>query len=561
MKGPFSSRRGDSGSGGGAFGGKRLVGTAVLLFGAAAAVALVASGLLSANVSGARQASPSAPTHASSHAPSPSPAARFSAATSPVASPSPASLGPLVPIVSFWSTQRSISLLDLTRLWIGTSDAFAETGYQALAVMPGDIGSLARVFAVPPGGNIQVLSSADIAAAVRASPTTLGLLPAGDVTPDVRALAVDGVALFGSARIRDLAEWPILVPTASLTTFSVAAEWTLAAGGDVNLDRRVYYKADQLKYGPDYPWSAGNAVVAGYDCCDLQGGPLVVGRDVGPPGAFRKMLSDADLALVNLEGSAPNDWITRDNSLIFTFDPALLAGLRNAGIDAVTLANNHIRNGGDLGVIQTCQNLDAVGIAHTGAGADTTAARQPAWLSAGGLRVAVLGYSAVGGDNWATSGHSGAAPLNADWVTADIQAARAAGADIVIVMPHWGEEYSFALSGEQKDQAAAFVAAGANLVLGSHSHWAGAVQSIEGPAGTAFVDYSLGDLLFNLNHDIRSQEGVVLTLTFFGKRLVQIELQPTLMIDGAQVGLMDPAGDGAAVLDAIRNASRGLLDW
>jgi hypothetical protein len=42
---------------------------------------------------------------------------------------------------------------------------------------------------------------------------------------------------------------------------------------------------------------------------------------------------------------------------------------------------------------------------------------------------------------------------------------------------------------------------------------------------------------------------------------VQVDLQPTVMIDGAQVGLMDPAGDGHAVLDAIRRASSGLLSW
>ena len=128
-------------------------------------------------------------------------------------------------------------------------------------------------------------------------------------------------------------------------------------------------------------------------------------------------------------------------------------------------------------------------------------------------------------------------------------------------MPHWGEEYSYWLSTEQKRDAADFVAAGADLVLGSHSHWVGAIQSIDRPQGPAFVDYSLGDLLFDLDHDIPSQEAVIAILTFSGTRLVQVGLNPTVMVDGAQVALLDPAGDGHKVLDAIRRASRGLLGW
>jgi poly-gamma-glutamate capsule biosynthesis protein CapA/YwtB (metallophosphatase superfamily) len=117
------------------------------------------------------------------------------------------------------------------------------------------------------------------------------------------------------------------------------------------------------------------------------------------------------------------------------------------------------------------------------------------------------------------------------------------------------------LSAEQENEAAEFVAAGANLILGSHSHWVGGIASMPGPSGTAFVDYSMGDLLFNLNHDIESEEGVLVTMTFDGTRLLQVTLDPTIMIDGAQVGLTDPATDGLPVLQAIRAASRGLTDW
>jgi poly-gamma-glutamate capsule biosynthesis protein CapA/YwtB (metallophosphatase superfamily) len=476
----------------------------------------------------------------------------------PSSSPTTAPVEAIVPIVSFWSTQRDIRRADVARLWRGLPDT--DAALDTIAVATDQADALTRVLGAR-AGNVHLLAPADVIAAVRATPGTLGLVPAEDVVPQIRALAVDGTALFGSSRIKILGQWPLLVPAATAGSFSTRTEWTLAAGGDVNLDRAVYVKAVKSGYGPDFPWSAGYATIDGPDCCAFDGTALVLARDQGPAGALSRKLAAADLALVNLEGSAPDDFTYRFESLVFTFDPALLIGLKNAGIDAVSLANNHIRNGGDQGVLDTCTNLDAIGLAHTGAGADATAARKPAWLRAGGLRVAVLGYSAVGLDNWASDDHPGAAALDIDAATADIKAARAAGADIVIVMPHWGQEYSYSLSGQQEDEAAAFVAAGADLVLASHSHWVGAIQSIDRPQGPAFIDYSLGDFLFDLNHDIEAQEGVIATLTFSGKRLVQVELDPTVMIDGAQVGLMDPAGDGRGVLDAIRAASGRVGDW
>jgi poly-gamma-glutamate capsule biosynthesis protein CapA/YwtB (metallophosphatase superfamily) len=484
----------------------------------------------------------------------PSPSA--TPAGTPVA-PTPA---PLVPVVSFWSTRRDIGRSDIAALWAGTAGA-QRSGFSSLAVTSQEAGPLAEAFGVAHGPAVRFQTSAGVKAAVTASPASLGLIPAEDVTPDVLALSIDGVSLFTSERTRDLAGWPLNVMSAAPTTFAAANVWTLAAGGDVNLARQVYVEAVTKKLGPDYPWSAGYAVLRGHDCCDVNGGPLLPAHATGPGGLLRARLADADLAVVNLEGPAPNSHANSRDSLNFTFDPALLVGLKDAGIDAVSLANNHIKNGGAVGVIETCQHLDAIGLPHAGAGANSTAARAPVWLTADGLKVALLAYSAVGQQNWAGGSTPGAAPLRLADVTADITAARAAGANIVIVMPHWGEEYSYSLNATQKGDAAAFVAAGADLVLGSHSHWVGGIESIAGPNGPAFIDYSLGDFLFNLNHDTQSQEAVLATMTFVGTRLVQVKLDPTVMIAGARVGLLDPAGAGKPVLDAVRAASRRLPGW
>ena len=483
------------------------------------------------------------------------------ATATPAATPGPPSPAPLVPVVSFWSTLRNISRADITALWAGKAPAAAGTGFTSVAVASQDADALSAALGVAHGTNVALLTSTQVKSAVVSSPATLGLIPAEDVTPDVLALSVDGVSLFTSERVRDVAKWPLNVMSATPTTYAAADIWTLAAGGDVNLAREVYVKAVTKKLGPDYPWSAGYAVIYGRDCCDVKGGPLLSVHPTGGGGVLRSRLADADLAIVNLEGPAPDAHVNSRDSLNFTFDPALLVGLKNAGIDAVSLANNHIKNGGAQGVIQTIQHLDAIGLPHTGAGANTASARQPVWLAADGLKVAFLAYSAVGTQNWASARTPGAAPLRQADVAADIKAVRAAGANIVIVMPHWGEEYSYSLSATQTGDAAVFVAAGADLVLGSHSHWVGGIETIPGPDGPAFIDYSLGDFLFNLNHDRQSQEAVLATMTFSGTRLVQVGLDPTVMIAGARVGLLSPSGAGSTVLDAIRAASRRLPGW
>jgi poly-gamma-glutamate capsule biosynthesis protein CapA/YwtB (metallophosphatase superfamily) len=486
--------------------------------------------------------------------PSPVPSPSLAVILSPAPTATPA-LVPLVPIVSFWSPRQATTHVAV-ELLLGPGHSLVRDGYSTIAVAAPDSAALAAAMHVTLDARISVMEPAQVVAAVRASATTLGLVRAEDVTSDVRALSVDGLSLFGSGRVTDLRSWPIMVPSATPSSFDPAAMWTLAAGGDVNLDRNVYVSAVSRKKGVDFPWSGGTARIAGSTCCGFQGNGLVVARRTGNTGAFRSLLAGADIAVVNLEGPATTDFVHRVDGFSFAVDPALLAGLRNAGIDAVSLANNHTRNAGDKGVTDTCRALDALGVGHAGAGTDLASATAPVWLTAGGLRVAFLAYDALEAGNWVRPGRSGAAPLTLPNVIADIKAARAAGADFVAVMPHWGGEYTEYVSPLQRRQAAAMIAAGANVILGSHSHYAGAIQTMRTPSGDpAFVVYSLGNLLFDFNYAEQTQEGVVDDLTFVGTRLVQIQLHPTVMVDYAQTNLLDPSGDGKRVLNRIRDAS------
>ena len=163
----------------------------------------------------------------------------------------------------------------------------------------------------------------------------------------------------------------------------------------------------------------------------------------------------------------------------------------------VSLANNHVLDFGPEALLDTIALLDNNGIAHAGAGADEEQARQGALLSVNGLKVALLAYTRPAPDweypQWAAGpGKPGTVFYrDREKMLADVAGARFA-ADIVIVSMHWGNEYTYQVSAEQKELGRLLIDAGADLVLGHHPH---APQGIELYRGKPIV-YSLGNFLF-----------------------------------------------------------------
>lgn len=179
--------------------------------------------------------------------------------------------------------------------------------------------------------------------------------------------------------------------------------------------------------------------------------------------------------------------------------PEHLEALARAGVDAVTLAGNHIGDCGAAGIADTIAKLDELGVAHAGAGDDIEAATRPAILAAKGFKAALLSYNCVGPEfSWAGRGKAGCAYLRiepedggaiapaaklsritqeaVDTLKRDIAAARE-GADLVIVALHKGLVHTpAALAPYERAIAEHCVAAGADLVIGHHAH---IVQGIE----------------------------------------------------------------------------------
>lgn len=184
-------------------------------------------------------------------------------------------------------------------------------------------------------------------------------------------------------------------------------------------------------------------------------------------------------------------------------DPAALAALREAGFHVMTLAGNHVADCGAAGIADTIAGLDALGIAHCGAGADLAAARRPALITAGGRSIAVLSYNCVGPESaWASDSRAGCAYLpvaTADGspvapartltqpraecqalLQEDIAAARAR-AGLVIVALHKGIVHTPAVIAPYERQLAhAAIDAGADVVVGHHAHIVRGVEFYKG---------------------------------------------------------------------------------
>jgi poly-gamma-glutamate capsule biosynthesis protein CapA/YwtB (metallophosphatase superfamily)/alpha-beta hydrolase superfamily lysophospholipase len=217
-------------------------------------------------------------------------------------------------------------------------------------------------------------------------------------------------------------------------------------------------------------------------------GDTMLGREVGraivrsrrPPVAreISDIAAEADLFVLNLEcciSDRGERWPKPGKPFFFRAPPVAAELLAEIGVDAVTLANNHALDYGFEALLDTLEHLRAAGIATAGAGADLASARQPRLLSAGGMRVALIGASDHPRDYAAGPDRPGIAyaDLRTDprggWLEAAVAAARD-DADAVLVSPHWGPNMTVSPPAEVRRAAVALVAAGASVVAGHSAH-------------------------------------------------------------------------------------------
>lgn len=277
--------------------------------------------------------------------------------------------------------------------------------------------------------------------------------------------------------------------------------------------------------------------------------PVIQERGAAYPFAgLAPVLSGADVLFFNLEvpvGTTSEKFPKKYN---FLMKPAHLEALTRLKPRLVAgLANNHILDQGPAALGETFLSLDHQGVARCGAGRNLTEARTPAWIDVKGTTVAFLAYSHTQPEEfYAGARRPGTAFADERFVRADVAAAKAAGARVVVAF-HWGQEYSPEVFPHQRELAHAAVDAGADLVVGHHAH---TVQGSEIYGGTPIV-YGLGNFAFGTAND--RAKGAALRVLFQGG-VVGLELIP-LNVDNFKTDFQTRPLEGEALEEALEDVS------
>jgi len=249
-------------------------------------------------------------------------------------------------------------------------------------------------------------------------------------------------------------------PKVSITV-SVVGDCTLGTDENFNYARSLnaYYE----KYGPEYFL-----------------------KNVKP------IFEADDLTIANLEGTFTNSTSRVDKTYAFKGPAEFVNILTSSSVESVTLANNHSRDYGPQSLTDTKATLDAAGVVHFGY--DETSV-----VDVNGIKVGLIGiYELID--------HTG----RAQQVKDHIAKVKSEGADVVIVIFHWGIERDAAPNSHQTMLARLAIDEGADLVCGHHPH---VLQGIEVYKGKNIV-YSLGNFCFGGNSNPSDKDTMIFQQTF-----------------------------------------------
>lgn len=238
-----------------------------------------------------------------------------------------------------------------------------------------------------------------------------------------------------------------------------------------------------------------------------------VAQDPEGLASLSPYLAEADLTIVNLESAiATGGKRMAGKDFTFRTPPSALTPLANAGVDIVSLANNHAVDFGASGLEETLAARAGSPVELVGVGADAAEAYAPVVSEVDGVTIAVLAASQLRDH---TSVYFGATATKPGIATMEdptrvLAAVREASEkfDVVVVVPHWGTEKKTCPTATQVDAAEQLAEAGADIVVGGHSH---RVMG-SGWHGDTYVGYGLGNFVWFLNTTFPGRSTGVLTV-------------------------------------------------
>ena len=271
-------------------------------------------------------------------------------------------------------------------------------------------------------------------------------------------------------------------------------------------------------------------------------------------GPVSSMFAAADVSMVNLETAVTTRGTPEPKQFHFRAPPAAFDAVKAAGLDLVSLANNHTLDYGQVGLADTLAAASSGSVPVVGAGRDAAAAYAPWITTVKGVRIAFLGFTQITelASTWvATDTRPGLAmAITGAQIERAAAAVRTAKtqADLVVVYMHWGQEYNECPIALQRTAALAFATAGASIIVGTHSH----VMQGDGWLGQTYVAYGLSNFLWWYNDAASNDTGVV-RVTLSGAAVAKTEFVPAYI--DRTTGQPIPSSGAEAVRIAAKQAA------
>ena len=253
---------------------------------------------------------------------------------------------------------------------------------------------------------------------------------------------------------------------------------------------------------------------------------------------YLDIMNKADYTCVNNEFT----YSTRGQKLsgktwTFRAHPDRVKYLKEMGVDLALLANNHVYDYGKDAMLDTLDTLTGAGISYFGAGANLEEAMKPVYVELDGKTVAFVAASRAEKNKktpQATDDEPGILRCYDPALFIEVIKEARANADFVVACVHWGTERSTVLEEEQLDTARQYIDAGADMIVGSHSH---CLQGMEYYNGKPII-YSLGNFWFDEYYEDTMLVNIRIHGDINGSN-VEVSVVPGMQDDGKTVIFTD----------------------
>lgn len=225
--------------------------------------------------------------------------------------------------------------------------------------------------------------------------------------------------------------------------------------------------------------------------------------------------SSADITIGSLETTFAGEDRGYSNYPVFNSPDSLATGLKDIGVDVISLAGNHALDYGYSGICRTIDVLDNVGISHLGTYKSAEDQDKILIKDVKGVKIAFINYT------YGTNGLPVPSDkpyclnlIDKDLISKQIKQAKGQNVDMIVACMHWGTEYKTSANDEQKELADFLFKSGVDIILGNHPHVLEPMEKKtitldDGSTKDVFVVYALGNFTADQRAEITRDSAIL----------------------------------------------------